>query len=679
MQFLTISLSISLILLSSVLAISTYLSAQPTADDANMTFYSALFIVVLLIALLFSFNRSERPSTSSLSLNLFRKKQTVQDDEHTITSEKILNTVSSCVIACDLEKRIVYINDNARKLINQADDENPIQETIVNILDLRDSQEHLITDQVINEQINNPERPFNVGQVLLFGIKNNKRYVTLRTNAIFAKDKTIEGVVLSLRDVTADRKIMTQLYRQASRDALTGLINRGSFEQFLEQIILSSVNDKLGHILAYIDLDHFKIINDTCGHAAGDELLRQVSDIFQNHIRQIDRVARVGGDEFAILLQGCPLDRSIEIVNNILQELRSFRFIWQERNFMIGASIGVVEFNSGVGKSLKALLNAADKACYMAKKLGRDQYFVLNLNQAATNDNLHLLEWGKYLKKALANDDFALFAQPVVSLQTEHLDGIKQYEVFVRLPHDKNTFTPGSFMPEAERLGLTEQIDQWVIQKCISVLSDDDHSANTTHEISMMTECRLMINLSSQSVQNDDFADFIEESIANANLSPALFCFEVSEPTAVANFAKTKRLFTKLRKFGCACSLDDFGSGFSSLSYLRELPVNYLKIDGGFVQNLASNDIDAEMVRAVNQVGRVMNLYSIAEAVENEQTLRALQEIGIDFAQGYYCGKPVPFYQFAKSIEKADSNPTIDMDDLEDIVDISPKQAVVAA
>lgn len=666
MQLLTISLSISLFLLSSVLAISTFISAQSAATPSHLSFYSATLIVILLVILWLSLNK---PKFLSM-IPLKRPSKTTQDDDdHTITSEKILNSVSSCVIACNLEKRIVYINENAQKTINQTDSKNLIQTPISDIFDLRDRQEHLITDQVINEQINNPKRPFNVGQVQLFNTKNNKRYVTLRTNAIFTIDNDIEGVVLSFRDVTADRKIMTQLYRQASQDALTGLVNRGSFEQFLEQIILSSVNDQLGHVLAYIDLDHFKIINDTCGHAAGDELLRQVADIFQNHIRQIDRVARVGGDEFAILLQGCPLDRAIEIVNNILQELRAFRFIWQERNFVIGASIGVVEFNSGVGKSLKALLNAADKACYTAKKLGRDQYFVLNLNQSNNNENKHILEWGKYLKNALKNDDFALFAQPIVSLQTQHLDNIKQYEVFVRLPHNKNTFTPGSFMPEAERLGLTEQIDCWVINKCIDILSDEYNDGHSNNYLSLPKQCRLMINLSTQSVQNDEFADFIKESIADANLSPAFFCFEVSEPIAVANFAKTKKLFTKLRKFGCACSLDDFGSGFSSLSYLRELPVNYLKIDGGFVQNLASNDIDAEMVRAVNQVGRVMNLYSIAEAVENEQTLRALQEIGIDFAQGYYCGKPVPFATFIKTIENPDTDPTIDMEDLEDIID----------
>jgi len=573
----------------------------------------------------------------------------------TINSEKILNAVSSCVIACDIHKSILYINDEAcdfidcghNKLTNQT-------QNIVALLNIQDRQANMITEQVINEQLKHPERPFRIGQVQLLTARQGKRFVNLLTNPILADNGDIEGVVLSFRDVTADRKVMKHLYRQASQDALTGLINRGSFEQFLEQLLLSNTDESVGHVLAYIDLDHFKLINDSCGHAAGDELLRQVSGVFQRHIRQIDRVARLGGDEFAILLQGCPVSRAISIIEGILQELRAFRFIWQEKNFVIGASVGIVEFNSHISHSLKGLLTTADKACYMAKKLGRDQYFVLNMEKSATSADMHLLEWGKYLQNALKNHDFTLFAQPIVALQEEHQEHFHQYEIFVRLPHDQITFTPGSFMPEAERLGLTEAIDRWVLDNTLATLQKTQQlyqkNQNTPYDLS--EHYRFMINLSSQSVQNPHFSDHIIEQIIQSGLPSALFCFEVSEPVTVAHFAQTKALFTTLRRGGCSCSLDDFGSGFSSLSYLRELPVNYLKIDGGFVQNLVSNDIDAAMVRAVNQVGRVMNLYSIAESVEDEATLQALRSIGVDFAQGYFCGRPLPLSDLCLQLEK---------------------------
>jgi Amt family ammonium transporter len=648
-------LSIATLILSILLA-GWFFIDQTKISENLPGWFSQLGYLVFVLPLLIAFSLFGGKYKQHKSVDLVTEEEV--PDNKKINSEKVLNTVSSCVIACDLNKNVLYINENGKRLVSCPEEGGvAISPCIINeILDIRDAQGRTVTNQVIDEQIKYEHRNFRVGQVQMISKNQGKRFVNLRTNPILSDDGVIEGVVLLLRDVTADRKVMNQLYRQASQDALTGLINRGSFEQFVEQVIHTTTEDNVGHVLAYIDLDHFKIINDSCGHAAGDELLRQVSQIFVRHIRQIDKVARIGGDEFAILLQGCPIDRAIEITEMILQDLRAFRFIWQEKNFVIGASIGIVEFNSGVGKSLKGLLTAADKACYMAKKMGRDQYFVLNLEKSTGSADVALLEWGKYLKDALRNDDFSLFAQPIVPLQSEHLGSIKQYEIFVRLPHDKNTFTPGSFMPEAERLGLTEDIDRWVIAKAIdSMVKNDLHQKFPHAGKGADSRYRLMINLSSQSVQNDKFADFICETITESRLSPALFCFEVSEPIAVAHFANAKRLFSRLRRFGCACSLDDFGSGFSSLSYLRELPVNYLKIDGGFVQNLASNDIDAAMVRAVNQVGRVMNLYSIAEAVEDKQTLQALREIGVDFAQGYYCGKPIPFTTLCQSVENEES------------------------
>ena len=634
----------SLLLLSSCLAIiliSSSANIIPYLSDLkseNLLSY-LIYIQPIFLLVLYFLHRYE----------YLKSIKTAEQTPIASQTDKILDAVSGCVITVNKDHSISYINEAAEELIGI--DYQYLGSPILDVFDIQDRRGNSITQSVLTDQERYPERDFRLGQVKLISKDQGERYINLATRSILVdNDNESHGIVLVFRDVTADRKVMNNLYRQASQDALTGLINRSSFERSLEHVLQISNNSGVSNALVYIDLDHFKIVNDSCGHVAGDELLRQVAQIFSRYVRQIDKVARVGGDEFAILLQACPLERAKTIVESILNDLRSFRFIWQEKNFVVGASIGLIEFDSGVGKSLKGLLNAADQACYMSKKLGRDQYHILDMEKHINIEDPYLIDWKEQLEYALNNDGFSLQAQPIVPLQKERLDSIRQYELLIRLNHENNTYRPGSFLPAAERLGLMEEIDKWVVKHVLKRASHHYKSGKKSNHY------KLMINLSTQTIQDESFIDFLKQSFKETSVPPTLLGFEVSEPIAVANFSAIKKLFNGLKELGCGRVLDDFGSGFSSLSYLREIPVNYLKIDGAFVRNLASNDVDAAMIKAVNQVGKVMNLFSIAESVEDEQTLDALRQIGVDFAQGYHCGKPVPFESFCSGLENKEKD-----------------------
>ena len=629
---------ILLLISSSLVAISLYTEGTNISSFSNLAELDWLAFVIISQPILLILLYVTHQRYYSLSLAKSDK------DPFASQADKILDAVSGCVITVNKDHLISYINEAAEKLIGI--DDTCIGQPIAYVFDIQDRQGNALTSSILSDQEKYPERNFRLGQVKLISRIQGDCYINLSTRSIMVEnDETSHGIVLVFRNVTADRKVMNNLYRQASQDALTGLMNRNSFERSLEHVLQVPSNNNISNALIYIDLDHFKIVNDSCGHVAGDELLRQIAQIFSRYVRQADKVARVGGDEFAILLQTCHLDRAKEIVESILNDLRSFRFIWQEKNFVVGASIGLIEFDGGVGKSLKGLLNTADQACYMSKKLGRDQYHVLDMDKTAHTADPYEVDWKQQLEQAIENDGFSLLAQPIVPLQKERLDSIRQYELLIRLEHENNTYKPGSFMPAAERLGLMKDIDKWVIKQVL-------HRASTHHANKKQpSHYRLMINLSTQSIQDEKFLNFIYDAFDSSHVPPSLLGFEVSESVAVANFSSVKKLFNGLKELGCARVLDDFGSGFSSLNYLREIPVNYLKIDGNFVRNLASNDVDAAMVKAVSQVGKVMNLFSIAESVENEQTLNALRNIGVDFAQGYHCGKPVAFETFCSKVE----------------------------
>lgn len=569
----------------------------------------------------------------SLSSGLFPAKAGAPD-----SAEWILEALAGGVLTVNKQGKILYINQSAQQMIGYTS-QKAVGKPVNEILDLEDSQGNALAPKVIELHKSHPQHLLQFGQVKLNPHEGEPCFVELHTSFLQDKDKTL---VFIFRDVQTDRRMINELYQQASHDALTGLMNRRSFEEYLEQTANNESGELRTHVLVSVDLDRFKTVNDSCGHQAGDELLKQVAQIFQKAVRQSDKVARMGGDEFAIFLEGCEAERAKRIMDGVLVELKNHRFSWEEMVFNISASIGLVEFVPSSALSVKTLFSDADKACYTAKALGRGQTFA-HIN---ADDSYHVeqrrTDWGKLLDLAMDNDRFILFVQPIVDLQTTN-DTYRHYEVLLRLPFRKNLLSPGSFLPAADRLDMMGRIDRWIIRRVLMTAAE-----NKFHD-PQGVRTRFMINLSSQAVQDPDLFAFIEAQMKEFGTEPSLFCFEVSESVAIANFMQTKRLMMALDALGCHLALDNFGSGFSSLNYVRELPLAYLKIDGNFVHNLVTNAVDAAMIKAVHEVGQVMHLKTIAELVEDSETMSQLRTIGVDYAQGFHCGKPFPFIRLCES------------------------------
>jgi diguanylate cyclase (GGDEF)-like protein/PAS domain S-box-containing protein len=447
----------------------------------------------------------------------------------------------------------------------------------------------------------------------------------------------ILGAVLVFHDVTKSRQLSSQLSWQASHDALTGLVNRRQFEQDLSDAIASVHREHHQHVLCYLDLDRFKVINDTCGHAAGDQLLCQVTALLQNNIRNQDILARLGGDEFALLIDQCSIYEA-KLIANYLQELiRYFRFVWQGKIFSIGVSMGLVSLDDRV-QDIATVLSAADIACYAAKKRGRNCICVyreddLDLNRQQSDRN-----WSLQVKRALEENRFCLYSQQIVSLKPG--DHREHYEVLLRLIDEQGQLIlPGDFLLAAERYDLIGEIDRWVIRTFFAHYQQFHH---TQPHCSRLSNRIYGINLSGTSISNDQFLSFIKKQFLNYNIAPQNICFEITETTAISNFTQATQFIQSLKQLGCHFALDDFGVGMSSLAYLKSLPVNYLKIDGSFVKNLVRDSVDRAMVECCNRIAHVMNIKTIAEFVEDHTTLEQLRELGVDYAQGYGIAQPIP-------------------------------------
>jgi len=439
-------------------------------------------------------------------------------------------------------------------------------------------------------------------------------------------------------DVTQSREIANKLSWQATHDQLTGLVNRREFEHLLEKSLSEAQTTGHQHALLYLDLDQFKVVNDTCGHVAGDELLRQVSSLLQGHMRANDTLARLGGDEFGVLLERCPLEHAIRIADILRSVTKEFRFVWEQKNFEIGASIGIIALGRDSG-TLSQVLSAVDLACYMAKEKGRNRYHVYRESDEDFSRRHGEMLWVARINQALSDDRFVLYQQAI--RPTHDLSGIGFQEVLVRLRNEDGTLSlPGSFMPAAERYDLMGAIDRWVVSH---LFSDQAVPLNTTTVPVSKGQLPLFtINLSGASLNSDTFLDFVLKQIALHNINPRLLCFEITETMAISHFDRTVKLIQSLRGIGCHFALDDFGSGMSSFGYLKSLPVDYLKIDGAIVRHIADKPVERAMVEAINDVGHVMGLKTMAEYVENDAIREHLLAIGVDYVQGYSIEMPHP-------------------------------------
>jgi diguanylate cyclase (GGDEF)-like protein/PAS domain S-box-containing protein len=454
---------------------------------------------------------------------------------------------------------------------------------------------------------------------------------------IRGRDGQLLGAVLVFHDVTETRRLTRQLAHDATHDALTGLINRPEFERRLERALNSARQYGARHALCYLDLDQFKVVNDTAGHAAGDELLRQINAILLGMFRERDTLARIGGDEFGLLLDNCPLDRAQVIAQTVVSNIRDYRFHWEGRSYQIGVSIGLVPITAETRDTVQ-LLTQADVACYVAKELGRNRVHLYQQedSEAALRHSEILGAAG--LRDALEQGRFRLYYQPIVPLDALDQRPVR-YEALLRVAYQGNPdqaselVLPAVFIPAAERYGLMGAIDRWVIQRAFR-----DYASGIGQ-----TGARIAINLSGNSVRNESLLGFIEAQFAEYAFSPERVCFEITETVAIQNLGRTVELMAALKQRGSQLALDDFGSGLSSFHYLKTLPVDYLKIDGSFVKDMIANTSDAALVAAINQMSHTLGIQTIAEYVHSRAIVERLRELGVDYAQGYFFGQPAPW------------------------------------
>jgi diguanylate cyclase (GGDEF)-like protein/PAS domain S-box-containing protein len=544
-----------------------------------------------------------------------------------------LDSLAEAIIATDREGRISYANAAAEQLtgLEAGSGIGKMLEDIIGLVDETDRR--LLSDPV--KQALTSGAPVNLSRraLLLSKANGSERSIELSASPIRNAEKEVTGAVILLHDVTELRGLARQMSYQATHDALTGLVNRREFERRLEEAVESGHRGDGQHVLCYIDLDRFKVVNDTSGHLAGDSMLREVAKLLRDAVRDSDTVARLGGDEFGMLLIGCPLEKARQIADDVCRAVADYRFVWKDRIFNIGTSVGLVEVSRESG-TLEELLAAADSACYVAKKQGTGRVAVYSARDEALARHTGEIQWLQRLQTALKENRFQLYHQPIVPAFGDDGGG-PAMEVLVRLQDEAgHEVPPSDFVRAAERYRLMGLVDRWVVQTTLAALGRGAIPIPATRSVA--------INISGQTLGDTQFLEFVVECLDSTGVSPAQVCFEITESAVVANMDHARRFVGVLHGMGCKFALDDFGSGVGSFSNLKNLPMDYLKIDGSFMRNLGKDSVNQAMVTAMIKLARTLNFKVIAEQVEDADALEAARRMGVDYVQGYAIGKPVP-------------------------------------
>jgi diguanylate cyclase (GGDEF)-like protein/PAS domain S-box-containing protein len=540
-----------------------------------------------------------------------------------------LQSIGDAVITTDSEGRIDYMNPVAESLTGWENREAQGQ---------RIGEVLTVVDESSRESTESPVmRCLREGQVL--GLSEHTVLVNRRGQELAIQDSAapirdragnLIGAVMVFHDVSKERRLHRALHYQASHDALTGLINRREFENRLTAAVENARADAgARHALLYLDLDQFKLVNDTCGHPAGDQLLKQITGVLQSRVRSRDTLARLGGDEFGILLQSCSLEQALRIAESLRQAIRDFRFIWQDGVLELGVSIGIVEITNDT-PTVASVMSAADVACYSAKDLGRNRVQLYKPDDVP--ERHREMHWVSKLARACDESRFELYYQPIVPIgptAQEH----EHFELMLRLRDESGVLvTPAEFIPAAERYNIMPSIDRWVVRQALDRL---------VHRVgSGVRPFTIAVNLSGTSLNDERFLEYLIAELGSHELVAGAMCFEITETAAIANLGNVVYFMRELKARGCHFALDDFGSGLSSFMYLKTLPVDYLKIDGQFVENVTHDRIDRSMVEAISQVGKAMGIQTIAERVESPEVLAELGRLGIGFAQGFHIAEP---------------------------------------
>jgi diguanylate cyclase (GGDEF)-like protein/PAS domain S-box-containing protein len=552
---------------------------------------------------------------------LFREKESAQ-----IT----LQSIGDGVVTTDADARVQYLNPVASDLTGWRLDD-AVGRNIDEIF--RGFHEETC------EPIENPvgvamrrNRPIkSVRPALLIRRDGNELYIESTAAPIRDPFGNVTGGVLVFHDVSESRELNRRLSYAASHDVLTELVNRREFEQRLERALKSAKARETSYAVLYLDLDQFKIVNDACGHNAGDALLKQIGSLLKSKIRWRDTLARLGGDEFGVLLESCTMDEALRTAETLRENISDYRFVWDDRTFRLGVSIGVVPITAATD-DVASLLSAADSACAAAKDAGRNRVYNYQENDIDLIKRRKEMQWAARISNALDENRFELFRQTIEPLQASGEAGA-HYELLIRMRDESGQLiAPGLFIAAAERYGLMTQIDRWVIAQAFAWLVSE---ADERERLSLCA-----INLSGQSLADEKFLPFVIEQFQKSGLSGSCICFEITETAAIASYSQANRFIHALKELGCRFALDDFGTGLSSFGYLKHFPVDFLKIDGSFVKEILHDPIDREMVRSINEIGHLTGKRTIAEFAENQEIITMLRGMGIDYAQGYGVSEP---------------------------------------
>jgi diguanylate cyclase (GGDEF)-like protein/PAS domain S-box-containing protein len=546
-----------------------------------------------------------------------------------------LDAMGESVITVDSEGRIDYLNHAAEGLLGQPSDQ-IIGKTFAEVTTLVDETDRRSLGDPVRKALATGGR-VTMGRraVLVPSSGAPERSVEISVTPLKSEENEFPlGLVLVMHDTSELRGLTRQMTYQASHDALTGLVNRREFERRLREAMDAAQTGDVAHALCYLDLDRFKVVNDTCGHTAGDNMLREVATIIKDAVRDSDTAGRLGGDEFALLLVGCPLEKARQIADDVVRAVNDYRFVWKDKIFNIGVSIGLVEIGRG-GGSIEDIMNSADSACYVAKKQGGVHVHVYSAREEANARHSGEIQWLQRLQSALRDNRFELYYQPIVHAQSRTESG-PAIEVFVRLESegDEPSAPPAEFIRAAERYRLMPHVDRWVVQAVLSALGRGGLRLPEGRSVA--------INISGQTLGDAEFLGFVVDCFDHTGAHPEDICFEVTESAVVANLDHVRRFIAVLHGMGCEFALDDFGSGLSSFSTLRTLPMDYLKIDGSFISNLAVDTVNQAMVGAMIELSRSLNFRIVAEQVEDQLSLDTVKEMGIDFVQGFVVGRPQP-------------------------------------
>ncbi len=558
----------------------------------------------------------------SLEVSLSRSKRQAQ---------YTLESISEGVITTDNDGRIDYMNLAAESLIgtNRDDAAGHRVGELFTLVD--DADRRPLGDPV--DRCLSMRRRVNMGRraVMVSADGEHEHSVEITASPVRGPGNSISGTVVVFHDVSELRGLTRKMSYQATHDPLTGLVNRREFERRLDEAMDSAHAEEAVHMLFYMDLDRFKAVNDTCGHLAGDNMLREVASLIKTEVRDSDFVGRLGGDEFGALLIGCPIEKARQIASDICTAVADYRFVWKDKIFNIGISIGLVEISHASG-TLQDVMSAADSACYMAKQQGRGQVHIYSARDEAVARERGDIQWLRQLQTALHEDGFELAVQPIIAMGGK-ADSGPSVEVLIRLTDGRGHSTDSAeFLRPAERYQMMPQIDRWVINSALGAI--------TSGEIKLSARRSCAINLSSQTLGDEAFLGFVVDSLDRSGVAPSAICFEVTETAILSNVQHAQRFIEVLHGIGCEFSLDDFGSGLGSFSSLKHLPIDYLKIDGTYTRNLQTDLVNQEMVAAMIKLARTMQFRVVAEQVEHQDDFDWLRDVGVDFVQGYFIEAP---------------------------------------